>query len=148
MPTPADSGAIRQVDLTKTAALQNAVRQVGGGDIDLKAIVYADLTGDRREEAVVPVDSGGTLGNIAYLVFTMRGGAPALILTRTPGRSSAGGLKMVVEAGKLVEIAAEYGPQDPLCCPSALRRTTFRWDGLTLQVEREEKVSSTPGPKQ
>ena len=124
------------------------MRQVGGGGVDPRAIVYADLTGDRREEAVVPVDSGGTLGNLAYLVFTLRGSTPALILTRTLDRSSAGGLKMTVEDGKLVETVAEYGPQDPLCCPSVLRRTTFRWDGSLMQVEREEKVPQTPGPKQ
>jgi hypothetical protein len=125
-----------------------ALRQTGSGSVDPRAVVYADVTGDRREEAIVPVDSGGSLGNLAYLVFTLRSGSPALVLIRTLDRSSAGGLKMTVDDGSLVETAAEYGPQDAFCCPSVLKQTTFRWDGTGLQVAREERVSMTPGPKQ
>ena len=47
----------------------------------------------------------------------------------------------------LVETAAEYGDEDPFCCPTVLRRTTFRWDGSQLQVEREQKTQATPSPK-
>jgi hypothetical protein len=121
--------------------------QVGSGSLERGTIVYADVTGDLREEAIIPIASGGTLGNVAYLVFTQDKGAPALLLTRTLDRSSAGGLRVTTE-DRLVETAAEYGPSDPLCCPSFLRRTLFRWDGSKLQVEREEKVAGAGGPKQ
>jgi len=84
------------------------------------------------------------LGNLAYLVFTLRDSAPTLVLSRTVDRATAGGLRMAVEDDKLVETAGEFGPEDPLCCPSLLRKTTFRWDGTRLQVEREEKVPN-PG---
>src|SRR5690606_12658276 len=103
-----------------------------------EAVTFADLTGDEREEAIVPVTSDGTLGNIAYLVFTLDDGAPRDILTRTMDRTTASGIVMDVENGILTETVGIYGAEDPLCCPSELRLTTFRWDGNELQVEREE----------
>jgi hypothetical protein len=146
VPTPADAAAIRKVDFSQVGPLQTLVRQVGG-TFDPKTALYADLTGDGREEAVLPLSSGGTLGNIAYQVYTLREGAPALILTSTRDPSSAGGLVMNIEDGKLVRSVGRYGPEDPRCCPSALLKTFYRWDGKDLQVEREQEVKSTPGPK-
>lgn len=127
--------------------MQTSLRQLGSGSVDARAIVYADLTGDGRDEAVVPIGSGGTLGNLAYLVFTLRSGSPAVILSRTLDRSSAGGLGIDVQEARLVETVGEFGPEDPLCCPSQLRKTYFRWDGARLQVEREERTS-TPSKKE
>jgi hypothetical protein len=123
------------------------VAQLGSGDVDSAATLYADLTGDRREEAVVPVSSQGTLGNIAYVVLRLDSGKPKVVLTRTLDKTSAGGLQMAVEDGILVETRAIYGPEDPFCCPSKLRETTFQWDGSQLQVESEAVVQQPPGAK-
>jgi hypothetical protein len=136
---PNDAQAIRQVDFTKNADVITTLRQLPGGSLLPKEIVYGDVTGDRREEAIVPVSSQGTLGNLAYLVFTMKGNSATLVLTRGLGGGS-GGISMKLDEGKLVELTPELGPEDPLCCPSAMRKTTFRWDGAKLQVEREEKI--------
>jgi hypothetical protein len=95
------------------------------------------------------------VGNIAYLVFTLKHDAQldsaTVILTRRLEQSSAGGLRMAVETSTgravLVETAAVYGDEDPFCCPSVLRRTTFRWDGSQLQVEREENTQTPGNPK-
>jgi hypothetical protein len=117
----------------------------------VREVQYVDLTGDGLEEAVVPITSGGTVGNIAYIVVTMPKTDPAVILTRRLEQGSAGGLKMAIDTTTgqpvLVETAAQYGDEDPFCCPSVLRRTTFRWDGSQLQVEREEKTPGPPNPK-
>jgi hypothetical protein len=148
-PLPADASAIRSVDLVQAPATQTMLRQLGGGNvsIDTRTILYADVTGDRREEAFLPVDSGGTLGNVAYIGFALRSGSPVLILTRTIQGVS--GLVMQVEDGKLVETQGEYGLEDAFCCPSKLRKVTFRWDGNQLQVEREEVIANPAGgPKQ
>jgi hypothetical protein len=123
------------------------LRQLGSASVDPRSVVYADLTADGRDEAIVPVSSGGTLGNVAYLVFTLRAGSPQAVLTRTLDRSNAGGFGIEVQDGKLVETVGEFGPEDPLCCPSVVRRTYFRWDGSRLQVESEERVT-TPSKKQ
>jgi hypothetical protein len=140
---PADAQAIREIDFRQQAEVQNSLRQFGSATADVRAILYADVTGDQREEAAIPIDSGGTLGNVAYLVFTMRSGAPALVLTRTIDGVS--GLVIKAEDGKLVETRGEYGPEDPFCCPSRLRKTTFYWDGSRLQVEREEVIANPAG---
>jgi len=99
----------------------------------------------------VPITSGGTVGNIAYVVLTKPKTQSLVILTRRLERGSAGGIKMAVDTASghpvLVETGAEYGPEDALCCPSMLRRTTFRWDGSQLQVEREDKTQAPPNPK-
>jgi hypothetical protein len=147
-PPPANATAIRQTDLNQVPEVQTLMRQVGGGQIDSREVIYADLTGDRREEAIAPLSSGGTLGNIAYAVLTLRSDTPTIILTRTASGGS--GLVMQLnEDGRLIETAAQYGPEDPFCCPSQLRKTSFRWDGSRLQVEREEVIANPAGrPKQ
>jgi hypothetical protein len=149
--TPVDASAIRSVDLNSDTAIQNTLRQLGSGEIAVRDVVYVDLTGDGLEEAVVPFTSGGTVGNIAYVVLSMPKTAPSAILTRRLERGSAGGLRMTVDTASgrpvLIETAAEYGDDDPFCCPTVLRRTTFRWDGSQLQVEREDKTQAPANPK-
>lgn len=147
-PTPDDATAIRDVELSSVPAMQTLLQQLGSGRVDVEGVVYADLTGDQREEAVVPVTSDGTLGNIAFAVYSMNSGSPELILTRTLDRTTAGGIVMDVEGGVLTESVGIFGPEDPFCCPSEMRYTTFRWDGDELQVEREVAEKQTPGPKQ
>jgi hypothetical protein len=145
--TPADTASIRQLDLSAAPATQTLLRQLVSGAVDEPEIIYADLTGDLNEEAVVPITSQGTLGNVAYIVLRLDAGKPEPILTRTLDRSARNGLKMSVQDGILLESAGVYGNDDPLCCPSLLRVTSFRWDGALLQVEREERVAQ-PSAKQ
>lgn len=137
---PADAGAIRDVDVGQQGDVRALLSRLGGGSIAEKEIEYADLTGDGREEAIVPITSGGTMGNIAYAVLGPENGGAVLLLTRTLGPRDPGGLMLAVEGGKLVEYVGEYGPEDPFCCPSILRKTTFRWDGARFQAEGEQRV--------
>jgi hypothetical protein len=144
---PADAQAIRGLDFENASAVQSLARQFGAVQIDHDAVIYADLTMDQREEAVVPIATGGTQGNVAYVVLTLRGGALDAILTRTVDRTTRSGLKMTVEDRLLIETVGVYGPEDALCCPTQLRRTYFRWDGRQLQVEREETVPNPVQPR-
>jgi hypothetical protein len=144
---PDDATAIRGIDIERLDATTTLVSQLGSGEVESGAILYADLTGDQREEAIVPVTSLGTLGNIGYLVFTLDDGKPVTILTRTIDRTAASGLQMSVDDGVLLETRGVFGPDDPFCCPSQLRETTFRWDGSLMQVKDEVLVQQDPGPK-
>jgi hypothetical protein len=144
---PGNAAAIRDIDFASLPESRALVDQLGSGAIDKASTLYADLTGDRREEAIVPVTSQGTLGNIAYLVLRLDSGKPELVLTRTLDKSSASGLQMSVEDGVLQETRGVYGPEDPFCCPSQLRETTFQWDGSKLQVKAERLVQQPPGAK-
>jgi hypothetical protein len=136
-PPSADLDAIRSIDFSQDPTTQDLLARVGSGRVAREAVLFADLTGDQKEEAVVPITSDGTLGNVAYIVLTMSSGKPSAILTRTMDRTAGSGLRMAVDAGKLKELVGVMGPSDPLCCPSELRTTTFRWDGSKLQVDGE-----------
>ena len=148
-PTPADYAAIRDVDFSSLPETQALLQRLGSGRVATEQVFFEDLTGDMRDEAIVPVTSDGTLGNIAYLVFTMHAGKPELILTRGLDRTTASGLVMSLDDfGALTETVGVYGPEDPLCCPGQLRLTTFRWDGSTLQVAGEQKQDNPNKAKQ
>lgn len=137
---PVDVAAIRDINFVDRSDVKATLSRIGGGKVAENEIAYADLTGDQREEAIVPITSGGTLGNLSYIVFTPNSDGASVILTRNLDPSSPSGLTMTVEDGALVEYVGEYGPSDPFCCPSVLRRTTFTWDGSKLQVGDEERV--------
>ena len=148
-PTPIDYSAIRDVDFESLPETTDLLQRLGSGRVASEAVIYEDLTGDLREEAIVPVTSDGTLGNVAYLVYSLRSGIPVLILTRTMDRTTASGLAMGIDDfGALTETVGVYGNEDPLCCPSVLRQTTFRWDGSALQVAGEVKEDSPNKAKQ
>lgn len=87
----------------------------------------------------MPITSGGTMGNIAYIVFTPEEDGAEPVLTRNRDASARGGIRMAVESGVLVEYIGEYGPEDPFCCPSILRKTSFRWDGSKLVESGTER---------
>jgi hypothetical protein len=138
---------IRAVDLQRTAPVQKLVAD-SGGEVDASRVIYADLTGDNSEEAIVPISSGGTLGDIAYVVLTMNGsGAVQELFTSAPSQANEGGVTVSVTDGKLVEMRPVYAAEDPNCCPSQFRRTTFAWDGMRLAQQSSETVNNPEGFK-
>jgi hypothetical protein len=127
---------IRDVNIALVPDVQSVTTDTGGfvaaGDVQ-----YGDLTGDRVEEAAVPVSSGGTRGNIAFLVLTPAD-APADGNTETllsELAAAGGGLVLAIDAGKLVVTEPIFGPDDPECCPTDLQRTIYGWNGSALVVE-------------
>ncbi len=126
------STQIRSLDLRKTAPVQQLLTATGGQFV-ASQVIYADLTGNGVEDAVVPISSGGTLGDIAYVVLAP-GPNGVVALPMQKGVTSSGGIAVKVVGGKLVDIRPEYGPNDPNCCPSMLRETTYAWNGKELAV--------------
>jgi hypothetical protein len=105
-----------------------------GGQFVQTNVIYADLTGDGVDEALVPISSGGTLGDVAFLVLTPAGDGTRTLLKEAPAGGS-GGLAVSVLGGQVVMTQPVYGPDDPLCCPGALRKTTYAWDGAAFAVQ-------------
>ena len=136
------SGEIRRVDLEQTAPVQQVLSSTGGQFVQ-SSVIYGDLTGDGVEEAVVPIASGGTLGNIAYVVLTQTDGGVMQLFASTPDPESAGGVDVSVENGQLVETRPIYGPTDPNCCPSQLRTTIYAWDGSKFA---QQSTNTAPNP--
>ena len=113
----ADKGTSKEVkDLLRTRE----------GFVD-RTPTFKDLTGDKRADAVVRIQSGGADGAIALYVFS----------TDTGVKNS--GLKVVfrsqelrraqtrVRDGVLRYRSARPQPGDELCCPTAASETRLRW---------------------
>jgi len=125
---------ISGVDFSQVPAVEDLLRSSGGRLLP-QEIIFADLTGDGVDEAVVPISSGGSGGDVAYAVFGYRGGDLEEIMVVKP---AAGRVMVSVGSGVLVETQPVYAPEDPLCCPSQLQHTYYRWDGSKLVVDHQE----------
>lgn len=132
-------GSLRDVDFSAPPFASDLIRQAGGGEVPRERVRYVDLTGDGVEEAVVVVDSGGTLGEIAVGVFKAAGQGIDLAYFRKLGG------RVDVRGRALVVIEAAPSPGDPECCPSGLRETTVEWRGAGFEVTSERVVSNSSG---
>lgn len=141
-PEATPSGEIRERDLENDPAVQSLIADTGGEYVQ-ENVVYADLTDDGVDDAVVPIASGGTLGNLAFIVLTPVEGGTSVLLKEQPAQS--GGIALDVVDGKLVTLEPVFGPDDPECCPSMLRKTTYGWNGAALALEDEETVENPGG---
>ena len=133
----ADDGTSREIrDLLRT-------RQ---GFVD-RTVSFKDLTGDRRADAIVRVQSGGAAGAVALYVFS------------TDTREKGSGLRVVfrsqelrraqtrVRDGVLRYRSARPQPGDELCCPSRVAETRLRWRERLHRfsvAERREVAPSEP----
>ena len=113
-----------------------------GVNVSLGKIVYADLTGDHINEAVVPLTCEPFAGNYSTevaLVYTLRDGAPVLIRSLVdsktehdykkyyPERSTWGGFRKVeANNGKLTIYKAADGSH---ICPENEVRFEYAWNG-------------------
>jgi hypothetical protein len=147
-PAPRDQ-SIRRVDWNATIAADSGlevsqvegrpyvtVRAAGvGGHPLLDSIVYIDMDDDGAEEAAIPLYSGGTAGNIGFLVYRQATPAPQLTAWHDGYK-----LGLAVEAGRLVARNALYAGWEPNCCPSGLSFDTYTLQNqqLHLVAHREE----------
>ena len=127
---------IRQVDLASEPGIAEFLG-TSGGAVDADRILYADLTGDGNDEAVVPVSSGGEGGDIAVFVFGYIGDAVQELLMAQPAETS---MTAAIENGQLVTTEGVLAPDDRFGFPSQLLRRYYTWDGEALVFEREEQV--------
>ena len=91
-----------------------------GGIPGYDRMIYIDLDGDGVEDAVMPLASGGTAGDIGYLVFQISALAPSFVTARD-------GYKVYVknDGGKLVVQQPIYTGFEGNCCPSGLAKETY-----------------------
>lgn len=138
----ADATAIRQIALDEVADVQVLLAETGAA-FDRADVLYADLTEDGVEEAIVPLTSRGTLGDVAFIVLTPDGDGTATLLSENPDAGL--GLSLEVRDGKLVSTEPVPGPDDPECCPSMLRETTYGWNGSALALEGVKTIPNPDG---
>jgi hypothetical protein len=129
----------------KTSAAVKTLLRTGGGFVD-DGVVFRDLTGDDRDDAVVRVHSGGAAGVVAVYVFSTanRKGGRLRVVFRSQSlvRASTRVLKGVVSYR-----TARYEPGDELCCPARLTQSTLRWSNRERRFRVRERVTFEPPPE-
>lgn len=114
-------------DRDTSPAIRNLLRHDGG--FVNPAVTFADLTGDRRSDAVVMVTTGGAAGNVALYVFSADG-----------PKNTSGQLRAVFRVQSLYRASArisgaavlyrtpQYESGDTLSSPSKTVERTLRWN--------------------
>jgi hypothetical protein len=136
------SGEIRERDLESDPDVQSLIEETGGEYVQ-ENVIYADLTADGIDDAVVPISSGGTLGNVGFVVLTPTDDGTATLLRELP--SETGGIALNVVEGELIALEPVFGPDDPECCPSMLRQTTYAWNGAALALVDQQTIDNPGG---
>lgn len=94
-----------------------------GGFVD-PDIVFRDLTGEGRSDAVVAVHSGGTAGRVALFIFSSGTGDDLKIVYRNQRLYRA---RVRVASTSVFYAVPDYDAGDELCCPAHLRETELVW---------------------
>ncbi|MCH8901168.1 MAG: hypothetical protein IIC88_02605 [Chloroflexi bacterium] len=136
-PVPATATPVPDIqdeDLTQHPALQDLI--ASGGEVDASRIIYVDLTEDGVDDAVVPISSGGTGGDLAVVVLGYGPDGLGELLRALPRETRS--IRATVQGGQLVTTEGVYGPNDALCCPSQILTKWYAWDGSELAIDRQE----------
>ncbi|GIW09752.1 MAG: hypothetical protein K6U89_04420 [Chloroflexi bacterium] len=97
------------------------------GFADLQGIIYGDISGDGREEAIIPIVSGGTAGTVGFLVYAAGDREPIFATALTGYKLGAR-----VSNGQLIVLEPIYAGWEGNCCPSGISETRYRLVGATL----------------
>lgn len=134
----ADAQAIRRADFTSVGIVGELSDRAGAaGQVTPERVHVEDLTGDGVEEAVVILESGGTLGDLGAGIYQAVNGEPELVFF-----ANAGG-HVEVRAAVVVTQEGVYATGDAECCPSQVREISYGWNG-TAFVELSDEVVDSP----
>ena len=131
-------------DRLTSSAIKTLLRS-GGGFVD-RGVVFRDLTGDKRADAVVRVHSGGAAGVVAVYVFSTanrkNGKLRVVFRSQSLMRASTRVLKGVASYR-----TSRYEPDDELCCPSRITQSTLGWEADERRFRVRERVTFAPPPE-
>jgi len=105
-------------------------------------VLFADLTGEGKQDAVVTVDSGGASGIIAVYVFSAGTGKDLKVVYRNQRLYRAGA--RINPGPALVYIVPQWKEDDELCCPSAYRETELKWSAKTKRFGVAQRRTVLP----
>ena len=95
-------------------------------------VLCFDVTGDGHGDMAVTLFSGGTAGDVGWLLFAWNGTRWQLVATGSGYK-----LGLFRSGSKLLAVQPVYRTNDPNCCPTGgFDRTLYRWDGSRLVVAR------------
>jgi hypothetical protein len=106
-------------------------------------VLFADLTGEGKQDAVVTVDSGGAAGIVALYVFSAGSGSDLKIVYRNQRLYRAAA--RINPGPALVYSTPQWKDDDEFCCPSAYRETELKWSATKKKfgVAQRRTVAAT-----
>jgi hypothetical protein len=130
-------------DAKTSAAVKTLLGQRGG--FVAPDIVFSDLTGDGRSDAVVLVDTGGVAGAVALYVFSTDG-QPAESDLRAVYRSQRLYRASVqASGGSLTVRTPRFAAGDDVCCPVRIVERVYAWSAAAKTM-RQRSSREVPGP--
>jgi hypothetical protein len=130
-------------DAKTTTAVKTLLGQRGG--FVAPEIVFSDLTGDGRSDAVVLVETGGVAGAVAFYVFSTDGEAPESDL-RAVYRSQRLYRASVRPSGaSLIVRTPRFAAGDDVCCPVRIVERVYAWS-VAAKTMRQRSSREVPGP--
>ena len=132
-------------DKQTSKAIKELLRS-GGGFVD-RGVVFRDVTGDKRDDAVVRVHSGGADGVVAVYVFSTankKGGKlQAIFRSQKPDAR----VDPRAQGRRAPTAPRATSPGDELCCPSHVTESTLAWDKATRRMRVDERETFAPPPE-
>jgi hypothetical protein len=137
-----------------------AKRRIGASYVTAK---YLDVNGDGQDEAIVVLKietTGSSIPQLVY-VYEWKDGRPELLWNFGTGDRADGGLKDIrLESGIVVielygqdrfllgssETGKITGDEEQLCCPTFFTRSTYKWNGKSLQLQGKRLTFSVADP--
>jgi hypothetical protein len=102
--------------------------------------VYRDLTHDGVKDVLVPIESGGSSGTIAFYVYSPQHGQ----LRDVFAFEHQVGLRVRVRGAAIVVTLGLYHPEDPHCCPYARETRVYRWERDAFHMTQRERHQESP----
>jgi hypothetical protein len=128
----------------KTTAAVKALLSQGGGFV-APEVVFSDLTGDGRADAVVLVETGGVAGAVALYLFSTDG-QPAASDLRAVYRSQRLYRASIRASGETLTVRTpRYVAGDDICCPTRIVERVYSWSA-TAKTMRQRSSREVPGP--
>lgn len=139
---PSKSQALFAKTLLDDPKTTSAIKRLltGGGGFVAPDIVFADITGDGRSEALVLVETGGVAGAVAFYVFSTDGEAADSPL-RAVFRSQSLYRASVEPAGTTLKLRTpKYTEGDDGCCPAKIAQREYAWSATAKALVRQDTV--------
>lgn len=126
-------------DAKTTNAIKGLLRDRGG--FVAREIKFSDITGDRRSDAIVLVETGGVAGAVALYVLSTDG-KPASSDLRVVYRSQRlYRATAAISAARLIVRVARFERGDDVCCPAKLVERVYSWsDAAKTLVRRSSRT--------
>lgn len=139
---PSSSQALFAKTLLDDPRTTSAVKKLlsDGGGFVAPDIVFSDITGDGRSDALVLVETGGAAGAVAFYVFSTDGEAADSPL-RAVFRSQSLYRASLEPAGTTLKLRTpKYAEGDDICCPAKITQREYTWSATAKALVRQGTV--------